>query len=66
MKVIFVSTTKIGENTINILKLLFFIMNLQHFFTSNQISTYRKLNLLLKKYLFHFVTSRNAKKTRKD
>ena len=40
------SATKIGKNTTNILKLLFFTINL-HFFTSNQISTYRKLNLLL-------------------
>ena len=46
MKVIFVSATKIGENTTNILKLLFFIVNL-HSVTSNQISTYRKLNLPL-------------------
>ena len=40
------SATKIGENTTNILKLLFFIINL-HSVTSNQISTYRKLNLPL-------------------
>ena len=40
------STTKIGENTTNILKLLFFTTNL-YFVTSNQISTYRKLNLPL-------------------
>ena len=46
MKVIFVSATKIGENTTNISKLLFFTINL-HFVTSNQISTYRKLNLPL-------------------
>ena len=45
-KFIFVSTTKIGENTTNISKLLFFTINL-HFVTSNQISTYRKLNLPL-------------------
>ena len=38
--------TKIGENTTNILKLLFFIKNLL-FVTSNQLSTYRKLNLHL-------------------
>ena len=38
--------TKIGENTTNILKLLFFIINL-HSPTSNQISTYRKLNFPL-------------------
>ena len=36
------STTKIGENTINILKLLFFTINL-HFATSNQVHTYKKL-----------------------
>ena len=46
MKVISVSATKIGENTTNISKLLFFTMNL-HFVTSNQISTFRKLNLPL-------------------
>ena len=46
MKVIFVSATKIGENTTNILKLLFFTTNL-HFVTSNQITTYRKLDLPL-------------------
>ena len=40
------STTKIGENTTNISKLLFFTINLS-FVTSNQISTYRKLNLPL-------------------
>ena len=40
------SATKIGENTTNILKLLFFTMNL-HFVTSNQLSTFRKLNLSL-------------------
>ena len=38
------STTKIGENTTNISKLLFFTIHL-HFIMSNQISTYRKLNL---------------------
>ena len=45
-KVIFVSATKIGQNATNISKLLFFTINL-HFVTSNQISTYRKLNLPL-------------------
>ena len=45
-RVIFVSTTKIGENATNISKLLFFTINL-HFVTSNQISTFRKLNLPL-------------------
>ena len=44
MKVIFVSATKISKSTTNILKLLFFTINL-HFAKSNQISTYRKLNL---------------------
>ena len=45
-KVIFVSATKIGENITNILKLLNFTINL-HLFPSNQIPTYRKLNLPL-------------------
>ena len=40
------STTKIGENTSNISKLLFFTLNL-NFAGSNQISTYRKLHLPL-------------------
>ena len=40
------STTKIGESTTNILKLLFFTVNLL-FVTSAQISTYRKVNLSL-------------------
>ena len=40
------SATKIEENATNILKLLFFAINL-HFATSNQMSTYRKLNLPL-------------------
>ena len=38
------SATKIGKNTINILKLLYFTINL-HFVTSNLIFTDRKLNL---------------------
>ena len=42
----FVSAIKIGENIINILKFLFFTINL-HFVTSNQIPAYRKLNLPL-------------------
>ena len=46
MKVIFESDTKIGEKTTNILKLLFFTINL-HFVKSNQISACRKLNLPL-------------------
>ena len=40
------SAPKIGENTTNILKLLFFTMNL-HFFIWNQLITFRKLNLPL-------------------
>ena len=44
MKVIFLSATKIGRNTTNVLKLLYFTINL-HFVTSNQIFTDRKLNL---------------------
>ena len=46
MKVIFVSATKIGKNTTNIFKLLYFTINL-HFVTSNHISAYRKLNFPL-------------------
>ena len=45
-KVIFLSAIKIGESTTNILKLMFFTVNF-HLATSNQISTYRKLNLPL-------------------
>ena len=40
------SATKIGQNATSISKLLFFTINL-HFVTSNQISTFRKLNLNL-------------------
>ena len=47
----FVSATKIGGNTTNISKLLFFTINL-HFATSNQISTFRKLNLLLSSSIY--------------
>ena len=55
-------TTKISENTISICKLLFFKINL-HFVTSNQIFTYRKLNLpLLNKIYLSLLYSRNAKK----
>ena len=50
-KVIFVSATKIGEDTTNISKLPFFTTNL-HFVTSNQISTFRKLNLLLSSSIY--------------
>ena len=45
------STTNIGENTTNISKLLFFKINL-HFVTSNQISTFRKLNLILSSSIY--------------
>ena len=48
------SATKIGENTTNISKLLFFTINL-HFVTSNQLSTYRKLNFpFIKSVYFAF------------
>ena len=47
----FVSATTIGENTTNISKLLFFTINL-HFVTSNQVSTFRKLNLLLSSSIY--------------
>ena len=60
------SATKIGENTTNILKLLFFTINL-HSVTSNQISTYRKLNLLLTSSIyFVFWPLEMQKKTRTD
>ena len=60
------SVTKIGENTTNILKLLFFIINL-HSVTSNQISTYRKLNLpLTSSIYFVFLTLEMQKMTRTD
>ena len=52
-KVIFLPATKIGENTTNISKLLFFTINL-HFVTLNQISTYRKLNLPLTSSIYFF------------
>ena len=56
---------KIDGNTANNSKLLFFSINL-HFVTSNQISTFRKLNLPLNQYLLRLLTSRNAKKTQTD
>ena len=61
------SATKIGENTTNILKLLFFTMNL-HFVTSNQLSTFRKLNLPLMScvYFAFFPLEMQKKKTRTD
>ena len=63
MKGSFVSVTKIGENTTNILKLLLFVINLH----SNQISTYRKLNLLLTSSIyFVFWHLEIQKKTRTD
>ena len=62
----FASVTKIGENTTNILKLLFFTINL-HFVTSNQISTYRKLNLpLTSSIYFVFLPLEMQKKTQTD
>ena len=42
---------KIDENTTNISKLLFFTIHL-HFVISNQISTYRKLNLPLRSSIY--------------
>ena len=45
------SATKIGENTTNLLKLLFFTINL-HFVTSNQIYARRKLYLSLTSSIF--------------
>ena len=56
------SATKIGENTTNILKLLFFTINL-HFVTSNQISTYRKLNLPLTSSIYFVFLSLEMQKT---
>ena len=61
MKVIFVSTIKIGENTTNILKLLFFTINL-HFATSNQMSTYRKLNLCFSSSIYFIFLSLEMQK----
>ena len=45
------SATKIGENTTNISKLLFFTIYL-HFITLNQIFTYRKLNFPLSSSIY--------------
>ena len=59
------SATKIGKNTTNILKLLYFTINL-HFVPLNQISTYRKVNLPHKQYFLHLLTSRNAKMNQTD
>ena len=58
-KFIFGPDTKIGENTINTLNCCFFTVSL-HFVTSNQISTYRKLNMSLTSSIY--LVSRNAKK----
>ena len=58
--------TKISENTNKILKLLFFIINL-YSVTSNQISTYRKLNWSLTSSIyFVFLPLEMQKKTRTD
>ena len=63
---LFLRPPQIGENTTNILKLLFFIINL-HSVTSNQISTYRKLNLpLTSSIYFIFLPLEMRKKTRTD
>ena len=59
------STAEIGQNTTNILKLLFFTMNL-HLVTTNQLSTYRKLNFPLKSNIFCLLTSINAKNIQTD
>ena len=56
---------QIGESMTNILKLLFFTVNL-HFVKSKQISTYRKLNFPFPSSLFSLLTCRNAKRTQKD
>ena len=53
--------TKIGKNTTNILKLLFFIINL-HSVTSNQISIYRKLNLSLTSSIYFILLPLEIKK----
>ena len=60
------SATKIGENRTNILKLLFFITNV-HSVTSNQISTFRKLNLCLTSSIYLvFLPLEMLKKARTD
>ena len=60
------SATKINENTTNILKLLFSIINL-HSVTLNQISIYRKLNLpLISGIYFIFLPLEMQKKTQTD
>ena len=60
------SATKIGKNTTKISKLLFVTVNL-HFVTSNQISTFRKLNLpLSSRIYFVFLPLEMQKKTQAD
>ena len=60
------SATKIGENTTSISKLLFFTINL-HLVTSNQISTFRKLNLPLSSSIyFVFFPLEMQKKSQAD
>ena len=56
------SATKIGENTTNILKLPIFIINL-HFVASNQIFTYRKLNLSLTSSIYFVFLPLEMQKT---
>ena len=63
-EVVYVSALKLDENTTNILKLLFFKINL-HFVTSDQVSAYRNFGSH-KQYLFHLLISRNAKETQAD
>ena len=64
-KVIFVSATKIGESTTDILKLLFFTINLH--FVKSKLSTYRKLNLpLTSRIYFVFLPLEMQKRTRTD
>ena len=58
---------KIGESTTNISKLLFFTINL-HFVTSNQTSTYRKLNFPLTSSIYlvflHLEMQKRLKQTK--
>ena len=55
------SATKIGKNSTNISELLFSTINL-HFVTSNQISTCRKLNLLLSRSIYFVLLPLEMKK----
>ena len=60
------SATKVEANTTNVLKQLFFVTNL-HSVTSNQISTYRNLNLpLTSSIYFVFLSLEIQKKTLTD